>query len=65
MLDTDVTLKEAAYFFNVRKDVPRGWVERYHIGPSGRRGRTNLYRLGDLVEAERRSRTANAGRNRS
>jgi hypothetical protein len=64
-LDVSVTREEAAQFFRCSASVIKGWVERYRVPAIGVRPKHgNVYRLGDLVEAEHRARSAGRGRTR-
>ena len=55
----ELTTDEAAEELQVQRNTILQWVSRGHLQPSGKRGRQNLYTIGDLtrVKAEVADRT--------
>lgn len=59
----ELTIAQAALYFQVKAKTVRTWVARYHLKPSiNNVGKPKTYRFVDLVAAERRARNSTGGR---
>lgn len=65
-MDALVTATEAAAGLpDVSRHLIGMWVQHEKLTPKGRRGRSPLYRWGDIVAVEAATRTSNRGRPRA
>ncbi len=55
-LDARLTGAQAASVAGVSRQLIRRWCQLGHLTPVGQRGRSPLYRLGDVIKAEHATR---------